>query len=248
MSDQTARLILFDIDGTLISTGGRAGLALARALEETYGTAGPVASYPFAGKTDPQIVFELLAAAGLPRERVAPRLDEALGRYLGHLRRALAPGTVEVLPGVHDVLAALEGEPGVTVALLTGNIAAGARVKLGAAGLWERFRFGAFGSDDEVRDRLVPVARERARATVGLDFPGDATVVVGDAEADVRCARAGAARAVAVASGWTGRETLAALRPDALLDSLADPGAMSALLDGAAGPTRSPRTARCAGS
>jgi len=227
------RLVLFDIDGTLLSTDGRAGDALGRALAATYGTTGPIAGYRFAGKTDPQIVFELMGSAGISRDVVAARLPEAFDAYCIHLERALKPANVRVLPGVHEILAALERRGDTALGLLTGNVRAGAEIKLGAACLADRFAIGAFGSDDADRNRLVPVARARALEHWGDDFAGTRTVVVGDAEADIRCARSGDAWAVAVASGKTPRDHLAALAPDALLASLAAPEALAALL----GPT-----------
>jgi phosphoglycolate phosphatase len=223
-------LLLFDIDGTLLSTNGLAGRALGRAMREVYGTAGPIDTFSWSGKTDPQIVRELLSAAGLPPEDIRSGLPRALARYLLHLEEALVPGSVQVLPGVIEILEELRRRGDVAVGLLTGNIAGGARIKLTAGDLAHHFTVGAFGSDDEDRDRLVPVARRRARARFHDDFPGSRTIVVGDAEADIRCARAGDARAVAVASGWTGRDVLAALAPNVLLDSLATPGALHAIL------------------
>jgi len=230
VSSTGPRLVLFDIDGTLISTGGRAGAALGQALEETFGIPVPSATYRYAGKTDPQIVFELMALVGLDREAVAPLLAAALERYVDALYDALTPATVQVLPGVEELLGRLAVRTDVRLGLLTGNVAPGAAVKLGAAGLAGYFTLGAFGSDDEDRNRLVPLARERAAARWNEPFPGGRTVVVGDAEADIACARAGSARAVAVASGPTPRERLAALTPDALFDTLADPGVLEALI------------------
>ena len=224
------RLILFDVDGTLLSTNGEAGRALGVALRQTFGTAGPIEGYSFSGKTDPQIVFELTGCAGLARADVESRVAELFERYCGHLSAALSPANTSALPGVHDILSALAERDDVAVGLLTGNIRAGAEIKLRAAGLEGRFEIGAFGSDEEDRNRLVPVARARARERWGREFPGPATVVIGDAEADIRCARAGAAWSVAVASSKTPKERLAALAPDVLLDSLASPEAMAAVL------------------
>lgn len=224
------RLILFDVDGTLLSTNGQAGEALGIAMRETFGTAGPIEGYSWAGKTDPQIVFELLGSAGIPRVEVEARLGEAFDRYCGHLARRLSPDNTRALPGVREVLNALRRRSDVAVGLLTGNIRRGADIKLRAAGLDESFGMGAYGSDDEDRNRLVAVARARALTHWGEEFPGTRTVVVGDAEADIRCARAGGARAVAVASGTTALEALAALRPDALIDSLTSPIVLTALL------------------
>ena len=228
--EKVHRLILFDVDGTLLSTNGQAGEALGMALHETFGTAGPIERYSWAGKTDPQIVFELLAEAGTPRARVERGLSEVFDRYCAHLARMLSPDNTRPLAGVREVLDALARRSDVAVGLLTGNIRRGADIKLHAAGLGDNFAVGAFGSDEEDRNRLVAVARTRALALWGDEFPGTRTVVVGDAEPDIRCARAGGAYAVSVASGKTAREALAALQPDMLLDSLASPLALPALL------------------
>ncbi|MGE5235699.1 MAG: HAD family hydrolase [Acidobacteriota bacterium] len=229
MSGRLRHLVLFDIDGTLISTGGRAGKALASALEQTFGTAGPYETFRYSGKTDPQIVFELMNLAGHGREVVEPRLDEVFRRYLTGLRGALGPEVVQVLPGVRPLLELLAERDDTAVGLLTGNVAPGAAIKLQTAGLDGFFGIGAYGSDDEDRNRLVAIARGRAAQRYGHDFAGGGTVVVGDAEADIRCARAGGARSVAVASGWTTRNELAALEPDALLDSLDPESALPVL-------------------
>lgn len=226
------RLVLFDIDGTLVSTGGRAGRALLRALAETYRPLPADPGFSFAGKTDPQIMRELLTANGVAPGVIDEHREQAIIRYLEHLEEVLEPGSVKVLPGVRAILDALAPTPEATVGLLTGNVEGGAALKLRAAGLDGEFFFGAFGSDAEDRNVLVPIARERAFQATGIRFPAERTVVVGDAEADIHCARAGRARAVAVATGWTSRDALAALKPDALLDSLADPDALAALLDG----------------
>ncbi len=231
MAPAKVKLILFDIDGTLVTCRGRAGEALTRAMAATFGTPGPVETYRYSGKTDPQIVHELMAAAGLARSDVTPRLGEVFARYLEILEPSLQ-GHARALPGVEELLAELVARDDVALGLLTGNIEPGAHVKLRVTGLDRHFTFGAFGSDDEDRNNLVPIARERARAAWGDDFPGTRTVVVGDAEADVLCARAGGARAVAVASGWTERAKLAALSPDVLLDSLELPAALHAILNG----------------
>jgi phosphoglycolate phosphatase len=223
------RLILFDVDGTLLSTDGRAGAALGTAMLETFGTAGPIEHYSFAGKTDPQIVFELLGLAGIPRTEAGPRLGEVFDRYCDHLEQTLSSSNTRALTGVQCLLDNLARRREIAVGLLTGNIRRGAEIKLAAVGLAGGFAVGAFGSDEEDRNRLVAVARARARRRWGEEFSGTRTVVVGDAEADIRCARAGGAIAVGVASGNTPRENLAALAPDVLLDSLASPLALSAL-------------------
>jgi phosphoglycolate phosphatase-like HAD superfamily hydrolase len=224
------RLILFDVDGTLISTGGRAGKALAEALQETFGVAVSIEGYRFSGKTDPQIVRELMAASHFDARVVQARLPEAYAAYLDRLGSFLTPGTVQVLPGVRDLLDDLQDRQDVVLGLLTGNIRAGAELKLQRAKLQSYFEIGAYGSDNEDRNQLVAVAREQAQKHWGKDFSGQDTVVLGDAEADIRCARAGGARAVAVATGGTSFDDLARLGPDAVLETLQSPWALQALL------------------
>lgn len=230
VSSHPTRLVLFDVDGTLISTGGRAGKAIVRAIEQVCGVTVPIDGYRFSGKTDPLILLELLELAGLDRPDAEALLETIYDHYLGTLPEFLPPASVQVLPGVVETLDALEARRDVVVGLLTGNVAGGAEIKLRAADLWDRFAIGAFGSDNTDRNRLVPVARTRAAVRFGHDFPGTATVVVGDAPPDVRCARAGGARAVAVASGLISRQELASLGPDVVLDSLAQGGAVASLL------------------
>jgi phosphoglycolate phosphatase-like HAD superfamily hydrolase len=232
VQNEARRLILFDVDGTLISTRGVAGRALAEAVSEVLDMDVQLDGYRLAGKTDPQIVFELTARAGASRAEVAPRLHDVIETYLARLDAALGPECVTVLPGVHETLSALAARADVRVGLLTGNVEAGASLKLGRAGIGHFFGIGAYGSDEEDRNRLVPVARARAQHEWGEAFPGPRTVVVGDAEADIRCARAGGARVVAVATGGTPTTTLAMLHPDALFASMEHPGLLPALLGG----------------
>lgn len=215
-------LVLFDVDGTLLTTRGVAAGAIRDALLETFGAAGPVDSYPFMGKTDPQIMSELLSVAGVDPTTVEASLATALERYLELLAARLETHHVRLCPGVRAVLERLAADHRVVLGLLTGNLAGGAHCKLAAAGLGHLFAVGAYGSDDADRNRLVPVARERARRLSGSDHGGIRTVVVGDAPPDVACAQAAGARAVAVASGWTPAAELAALRPHALLTDLSD--------------------------
>lgn len=199
-------------------------------MEEVLGVAVRTDGYSFSGKTDQRIVLELADAAGLAAEEARPRLQEVFASYLARLRSTLLPGDAVALTGARELLLRLAGHPGVTLGLLTGNVSGGAEIKLRSAGFPEVFGFGAYGCDNEDRNRLVPVAWSRALARTGRRFGPEQTVVIGDAEADILCARAAGARAVAVATGWTPRDRLAALSPDALLDSLAAPEALAAIL------------------
>jgi phosphoglycolate phosphatase len=194
------RLILFDIDGTLVR-GGPAKVAFETAMLETYGTTGDVHSVSFAGKTDPQIARELLSGAGFDQETIDAGFRDLWGRYLRYLEAGLGEAPMRVLAGVRDLLDALVAVEGVALGLVTGNIAGGAALKLGSAGLWDRFAVGGYGSDHEERDALPGIALERARAHWRAELPAREAVIVGDTPRDVACGRAGGTRTLAVATG-----------------------------------------------
>lgn len=220
------RLVLFDIDGTLLSAGRAARESVLKALGRAYEwSARPEhddrARYDFSGKTDPQIVRELVAGSVGP-ELCEASLERALAIYLEELRARLTPESVVPKPGIAELLRRLDSEPGVTLGLLTGNLEEGARLKLEPPGFNRYFPFGAFGSDCADRYQLPAVAVERARAHCGRDFAGKAIVIVGDSVHDVACGRSLGVRAVAVATGPTPSERLAAAEPDVLLRDFAD--------------------------
>jgi phosphoglycolate phosphatase len=216
------RLFLFDIDGTLVSVRGAGRTAFARALEETYGTAGAIERYDFRGRTDLRIVHDLMTEAGLDVERIRARVDDCFLAYARELARIIGDGSrVQVLPGVAEVVRRLGERPDAVVGLLTGNIEAGARIKLEPTGLWPFFRVAAYGGDDADRLRLPAIARERARA-LGHEFTFDRVTIIGDTPLDVECAHGCGAVAVAVATGQFPAEELATCRPDALFADLAD--------------------------
>lgn len=214
------RLVLFDIDGTLIRTKGSGRRALGMALAEVYGTTGPVETWDFGGKTDPLLFYELLGAAGLSRAAIDERMDEALERYLAHLRELLTPETCRVLQGVEPLLEALQQEAGVTLGLLTGNVQEGARAKLAVHGLDRFFDFGAFGCDSAVRSDLPAFAVQRAYERTGRAHEGKQVVIIGDTPADIACGRHLGVRSIAVATGTYGLEALQAHDPDAAFETL----------------------------
>ncbi len=213
------RLILFDIDGTLVS-GRAAKPAFEAAMVETYGTVGELGAVSFAGKTDPQIARELLRTVGLADEVIDAGFSELWVRYLGHLEEWLVDLPMLVLPGVHELLDELAAMEGVGLGLLTGNIVGGAQLKLGSAGLWDRFAIGGFGSDHEERDELPAVALERARLHWSVAVEAASTVIVGDTPRDVSCGRAGGTRTLAVATGTYEASQLVEAGADHVLEDL----------------------------
>ena len=209
-------LVLFDIDGTMLLAHGAGRRSVHQAMQDVFGASGP-SDHAFDGKTDPQIVRELGTMAGVSDEVITDRMPAALERYYSYLEADItsAPHTVELLPGVHSVLDALEAEHGVMLGLLTGNIEAGAVLKLRAVDIApERFVVGAYGSDAPVRPELPAIAQSRAVARLGAELPGSRIVIIGDTPDDLTCGRAIGAQAIGVE---TGRFTAAQLHPYAPL-------------------------------
>jgi phosphoglycolate phosphatase-like HAD superfamily hydrolase len=212
-------LYLFDIDGTLMLSGGAGMRALRRAFAGLHGVVDGTAGIHPDGKTDPLIVTEMFRAH-LGREPAAPEIPALIAEYEGLLADELRQSpTAEVLPGVRALLAELRarGEP---LGLCTGNSETGARIKMQHVGLWGFFPFGGFGSDDIDRTEIVRTALRRARACCGRDFAPDEVLVIGDTPRDIAAARAAGVRAAAVATGPHSRAALEAHRPDLLFDSL----------------------------
>jgi phosphoglycolate phosphatase-like HAD superfamily hydrolase len=195
------RLVLFDIDGTLVLTGGAGVRAMNRAFEATFEVPDAFAGIALAGRTD-----RIILADALERWRVEH--DEAIAArfrdtYYGYLAEEVEkPGPRKgVLPGVRGLLAALAGLDGVFLALLTGNYSRAAQIKLEHFDLWQYFACGAFGEDAHDRNHLVEIAVSRARAHGAPAVPPSDVLIVGDTPLDVACARAGGARPIAVATG-----------------------------------------------
>ena len=222
------RLILFDIDGTLLSTNGAARRAFHRALLNVYGTAGPIDNHEFDGKTDPQIARELMVAAGLPAEQIDIGLPQLYEHYLVGMRQevALPSHTTSVYAGVRETLDVLHARNDVLLGLLTGNIAEGAALKLQSAGLDHYFEFGAFGSDSEKRSDLPAVAVERAQQRTGIGFRGKDVVVIGDTPSDVRCGQSIGVFAIGVCTGRHSRTGLLEAGADVVFEDLSDTRAL----------------------
>jgi phosphoglycolate phosphatase len=226
------RLVLFDIDGTLVSDGGASREAFAAALEIVYGYEGDLDAYDFSGRTDPQIAHMVLADAGHSPEEIEAPLSRLWETYLERLARNATPERVRVLEGIRKLVDILHLHDDVVLALLTGNIEPGARLKLEGAGLNAFFPFGAFGSDSPDRNELPPIAIARAAATMGAQFDGRDVVIIGDSIYDVRCGVPYQATTVAVASGRTPIELLRDENPTHLFQSVEETNAVLAAILG----------------
>ncbi|MDH7514425.1 MAG: HAD family hydrolase [Bacteroidota bacterium] len=220
------RLVLFDIDGTLITTNGMAKRTFADALEQVFGHPTPARTYDFSGRTDIQIYREIMKAAGADDEAIERKQDEALTTFLDLLERRITPESITVHPGIRELLDALSEESIVTLGLLTGNMLRGARIKLSPPDLMRYFSFGAFGSDAYHRHELPSIAVERAYHRTGYVFREKEIVVIGDTPHDIECGRHLNVRTIAVATGGSRREKLAEHGPDFLFDDLSDTNAV----------------------
>jgi phosphoglycolate phosphatase-like HAD superfamily hydrolase len=229
------RLLLFDIDGTLILTGGAGSRAMTRAFAATHGLDNALQSVDLAGRTDRIIMREALSQAGHAVDVDAAALDRFREAYCAALREEITQegtGRRGLLPGVRPLLEALAGRDDVRLALLTGNFRASAEIKLAAFDVWRYFSWGAFADDAIERDELIAVAHARHETEHGHVIEPDAVVVIGDTPHDIRCARAGGAKAVAVATGTYDMASLERHQPDALFPDLTDTDAvLAALLD-----------------
>jgi phosphoglycolate phosphatase-like HAD superfamily hydrolase len=225
----TRKLVLFDIDGTILLTAGAGRRAILAALAGEVDDASAFDRIRFDGKTDPQIMAEMLAAAGQPEPQESPRVRALCERYLELLARELDRPTTRttVMPGVHSLLDRLEMEAGVVLGLLTGNLAEGAALKLRSGGIApERFRVGAYGSDAAHRPDLPPIAARRAEPIFGRVPRGAEVVIIGDTPADVACGVGIEARALAVATGAYSVADLSACGAHAVFESLRDTDAV----------------------
>ena len=212
-------LVLFDIDGTLLKCGPQIRDIFYGALEATFGTAGPIADYDFAGRTDHGIVLDLMSAAGFGEAEILGRLGEFADLYIERLDARLDPAGMRRMPGVPELLERLSRRADVLLGLLTGNFERGARIKLARVGLDRFFTFGAFGDGAAVRSMLPPVALERARRErVGIEV--ERVLIVGDSVLDVECARAHGLCSLAVATGYTTAQRLAAAGADLVVADL----------------------------
>lgn len=226
------RLLLFDIDGTLIYSNRMGMLSLAGALEQTFGTAGPIDQYQLGGKTDRQMILDLMMAAGFSPTEVEAKM-ELVFKYMtvkGHQLFQAGNG-LRPCPGVPALLAHLHNHPQSVLGLLTGNICSTSPLKLRGAGIDPtQFRVGAYGSDSADRNDLPLIAMQRASQLLQQEFNFKNSIIIGDTPADIICARCANVPAVAVATGKFTAATLAQYRPDYLLENLTDTTAVLNIL------------------
>ena len=225
------KLMLFDIDGTLVLTGGAGLRAMNRVLEEVLGHPDGLDGIPVAGRTDWAILSD--AARKVNRELDEPLLAALRDGYIRNLAAEIdqpARGVKDVMPGIRELLDALAARDDVFVGLLTGNFEAGARIKLDHFGLWGYFTCGAFGGDASDRNALVPFAVARARACGLPDLPASSVIVVGDTPHDVACAKAAGAVPVAVATGGYTVDQLRESGADIVFEDLRDTAAFLRIL------------------
>jgi phosphoglycolate phosphatase len=211
---------LFDIDGTLLASGGAGKAALESAFTGEFNIELRV-HIPYAGRTDRAIMRDLFRQHDLAD--TPENLQKLLSGYLRRLPDSLRQHNGRVLPGIADILRQLKAAPHVAVGLLTGNVRAGAQVKLGHFGLFEHFGFGGFGDHHFDRDDVAREAFAAVQSCVGPHCTADRVWVIGDTPLDVQCARAIGARVAAVATGLHTCEQLAATKPDLLFTDLSDP-------------------------
>lgn len=214
------RILLFDIDGTLIDSGGAGRRALVQSFREVCGLDNAMDGHLLAGKTDPLIIREALENNGIrANSEIIARLK---GSYIKHLKKQMAFTKASLMPGVGRLLEALSNNGHRHMGLLTGNMEEGARIKLEPLGIFDYFSFGAYGSDDANRNRLLPHAQRRYAQVTGRDIPAEGFAVIGDTTRDVACAKPYGAMAIAVATGFHTMEQLRAAGPDVLLSDLSD--------------------------
>jgi phosphoglycolate phosphatase len=207
------RLVLFDIDGTLIQTGGAGVKAFAKTFASEFNVADGFEQLKFAGRTDPGIVREFFGYHQIPP--TPENFQRFFERYVFWLDHILRESKTRVYPGVWEFIRGLQALPNAPLlGLLTGNIRLGAEIKLRHANLWDVFQTGGFGDDHEDRDRIAAVAHERGSRVLGANLRGDQVVVVGDTPHDIRCGRAIGARVLAVATGGARFEELKQHRPN----------------------------------
>lgn len=222
------KLVLFDIDGTLLTSGGAGERALRLGLKDRFGIEDDLRDIEIAGRTDSGIARQVLRKHHLPE--TPENITRFYDGYLHYLPLLLPETPGRLLPGVVPLLEALKARADVVLGLLTGNLERGAALKLTHYGVWDYFEFGAYADDHHDRNELGRFACARATERHGREFPAEQIYVLGDTPHDIACARAFGARAIAIATGSFTLEQLADARPDSLFADLSNlPDVLAAL-------------------
>ncbi len=231
MKPNEQRILLFDIDGTFLNPNEEGRTCFNRALVEVFGETGKIEGFDMAGKTDWQIVTELMVQAGFDPDFVASKREAAFAAYAHHVEMAAPTFSMVVLPGVLALLDALSKHPGFILGLVTGNVREAVPHKLRAVGIDPGiFTFGAFGSENPDRNALPGLALSRLEQALGESIDPMQVLVIGDTPRDIACARHAGLKVLCVTTGHFNREVLASHEPDYLLDDLTDTSAVLEIL------------------
>jgi phosphoglycolate phosphatase len=221
MKKMEKRVLLFDIDGTLLDLQGEGRRFMRQALLAVFGVAGPIDSYDMSGKTDWQIVTDLMCLAGVDSQVIEDNLEAAFAAYAREVARAVPGLQVRALPGMIALLDRLKNESVFQMGLLTGNVREAVPYKLRAAGIDPAiFRFGVFGSEHRDRNNLPFLALERLAKLQDAPVHPNSVLVIGDTPRDIDCARHAGMKVLSLATGLYDRDVLARHQPDYLLDDL----------------------------
>jgi len=220
----TKKLLLFDIDGTLIRAGGAGSRALDRVFKEFFGIEKSCQSVRMDGRTDRAIVRDLINFFKVrPEDPIEKTIDDILHHYLNNLENEILDKNLYIiLPGIENILGLLKNRSDIVLGLATGNLRRGAEIKLNRGNLFHFFTCGGFGCDSEIRSELVGFAIQRGKELAKFDFSQEQIFVIGDTEFDIEAGRKAGAKTVAVATGAHPIDTLAKYKPDFLFSDFSD--------------------------
>lgn len=214
------KLLLFDIDGTILTTFGQAKNAFSMALRKVFGTDGEINSFSWSGKLDQNIVFELMGKAGFSEDLIQKNLSKTLELYEKILKETIKPEKVIIKEGIIEVLNKASKDRDIIMGLCTGNTPEGAKIKLSSVNLYHYFSIGSYGTDAKKRYELPPIAKKRAEQFFNLKIERENVFVIGDSPADIESAKANGYWSIGVSSGFHKWEELEKYKPDLLLKNL----------------------------
>ncbi len=223
METNSHRVLLWDIDGTLMDSGMEGLICLSRAMEDVFSEIGPIKSYRLGGRTDWQIITHVMSEAGLDPDVIKTSLPTVFDAYARHVEIAAPFFEMQILPGVAELMKNITSNPDFILGLVTGNVQKAVPHKLAAVGIDpSAFIFGAFGDDHIDRNQLPPLALHRLEQQLGISVAPESVLVIGDTPFDIECARHTGLKVLGVATGDYSYDELAAHHPDYLLNDLSD--------------------------